>query len=238
MKTLKLNARKITMLITALIIIGITSLIQLVFRADAEQSNSSQVSIQEIVDGDPTSPGSKHHQINPTFPATATETFFTSDIENATTAKPQTELLSILEEIKTSLTQQQDAFLYFDDRLQPVQDILPRLESDVSVQLSAIKDLKQQFHRLEAQLSDVVEFFTESRPVIANNVQDSPPFRLIAIDRWNNQWNAVIEFDGKITMISPQSSRAGWLLVDVDPNSHTARFRATSGQEVNMRISG
>ncbi len=238
MKKLSKNFRKIMILTSVLIVIGTALLIQLVLRVNAKPPTAPHISVQEIVDAGSVSPNANIDPINPTPPKTATESYLASNVENPTIANPPGELLSLLQEIKSDLKQQHDAFFYFDDRLQPIRDILPRLESTASAQLSATEHLTQQLQRLETELLEAVAALTESQTANTVNSHTTPPFRLIAIDRWNNQWNAVIEFDGKISMISPQASRAGWLLVDIDPSSHSARFRTSSGEEIRLNISG
>ena len=79
---------------------------------------------------------------------------------------------------------------------------------------------------------------TNPTPIPATSSMDVPPFRLIAIDRWENEWNAVLELNGKVSMILPQSARAGWKLLRISPQERTALFRSRSGTEAQLSVDG
>ncbi len=147
-------------------------------------------------------------------------------------------LIAQMEQISLGLKQQNDALLYFDDRLQPFHELLPKLESSIAHQRSVVNLIEQRFENMEITLAELSATLAERRQADAVQKTRQPPFRLIAIDRWNNKWNAVIELAGKMAMIEPHASRAGWLLIRVDPDARSAVFESESGTQVQLRVSG
>ncbi len=219
------------------IIIGAASWVQWYLRASVRGLQSPPVSVQEIVDINSSEANLQVDRSSSVVPETTAATLVVSDLADAAAIASQSEVVSMLEEIKLALSQQNDAYLYFDDRLLPITETLPKLESAIIMQSSVAQRLEVQILELETQVSQLAAKITESRKPSESSDQ-TPPFRLIAIDRWNNEWNAVIELDGKIAMIGPQSTRAGWLLLKVDPSSRSALFQAASGKEVQLQVSG
>ncbi len=159
------------------------------------------------------------------------------DSVNSPAIEISPEITATLDEIRVGLKQQTDAFLYFDEQLQPVTESLHRLESAVSVQSSTTTLFEERMTHLEELVGELTVLLTESRLPI-ESVEHLPPFRLVAIDRWNNEWNAVIELNGNISMIALNASRAGWLLFQIDPNSRSAVFRSESGNQVELEVDG
>lgn len=203
------------------------------------QHRQSEVpTIQEIVAADLSQSPSDVSFSNPVLLETAAATLVQPQETEMPATEPTPTVIAILEEIKTLIEQQNDAFLYFDDRLEPFTNLVPELESAISLQSSVAELMERRMSNLETQVSDLAEIFTDIDTATSEDTNSKPPFRLIAIDRWNNEWNAVIQLDGKISMIGPQASRVGWLLVEIDPNEQTALFRTASGEEVKLEISG
>ena len=243
MKLIQTISRKIIVAAAILTTIGAAFWVQWYFRTGLQHHNAPPVSIQEIVDADTTlqsvQPGNDRPANSlPVLPTTVAATLPVSSIDHSTPQGLNPVLLSMLEEINSGLKQQNDAFLYFDDRLQPMRELLPKLESAVALQSTATQHLESRIVELESEIANLTTFVTEAQNTNVQSALSTPPFRLIAIDRWNNEWNAVIEFEGKITMISPQSARAGWRLVTIDPNTHSAQFQSTTGNEAILSVSG
>ncbi len=231
-------SRKLFILAALLITLAAAYWVQKYLRTDIRQLNLPPVSIQEIVDAEPIQQSSDSAIGNPMVPNTAASILPESKQLDLEIETPKPAYLSVLEEIRTEIKQQHEAFLYFDDRLQPVREMLPNLQSAITVQSAATKRIEQRMLELENQLAGVFATIDEAKANDSDTPHRSPPFRLIAVDRWNNEWNAVIELDGKIAMISPQSSRAGWLLVKVDPDAQMAVFRASTGEQISLKVSG
>ena len=243
MQFIRTISKKIILAVAILTTIGAAFGVQWYFRTGLQYHNSPPVSIQEIVDADTALQSAQADSDQPAnslpvLPTTVAATLPVSDIEHSSPQGLNPVLLSMLEEINSGLKQQHDAFLYFDDRLQPVRDLLPKLESAVALQSAATEHLEDRIVELESEILNMTAIITEAQHTNVQTALSTPPFRLIAIDRWNNEWNAVIEFEGKITMISTQSARAGWRLVTIDPNTHSAQFQSTTGNEAILSVSG
>ncbi len=148
------------------------------------------------------------------------------------------EYLSLLEEVKNLLMKHEDAFLYFDERLSPLDELKPQLETAVTIQTNLAKLLESRMIQLEARVESMERAMTDSKKTISSeNAHPSyPPFRLIAIDRWNNEWNAVLEMDGRVTAARPKASLAGWSLLSINPIRHSAKFRKSDGKIVDVKI--
>lgn len=141
----------------------------------------------------------------------------------------------LLERVDLLLSQDNDANLYlaekidgFADRLDTMAQLggyVTALDSRIALLEDRIVELTKHFPA-NAEISADVETSPESPP--------GPPFRLIAIDRWQKKWNAVLEFEGKVTMIEPPSSVAGWQLLSIDAERRTAIFRNGSGNEIEL----
>ena len=128
-----------------------------------------------------------------------------------------------------------DADLYLAEKIDGLEDILApvaqlggyitALDSRIALLEDRVANLAHQQHTAIEMPADEAVISTSS-PV--------PPFRLIAIDRWQQKWNAVLEFEGKVKMIEPPSSVAGWQLLTIDPDRRTALFRNESGNEIEL----
>ena len=148
------------------------------------------------------------------------------------------EQLALLEEVKNLLMKHEDAFLYFDQRLSPLDELKPKLETAVSLQTSLAKLLESRMIQLESKVGNMERAIIDSKkPNLSENTHLSyPPFRLIAIDRWNNEWNAVLELGGQVTAVRPKASLAGWSLLSINPIRHSAKFRKSDGNIVDVKI--
>ena len=146
------------------------------------------------------------------------------------------EIRELLERVDLMLVQDNDANLYlaekidgFADRLDTMAQLggyVTALDSRIALLEDRIVELTKQFPDTTATSADE-ETSPESPP--------GPPFRLIAIDRWEKKWNAVLEMQGKVTMIEPPSSVAGWQLLSIDAERRTAIFRNGSGNEIELK---
>ncbi len=231
-------SRKILIAVVVLIIATVALAVQRFGRSPLQVPQSELPTIQEIVDTDLSGSPLDANFSNPVLPETVAAALDQPSDTEMPEIGTETKFTAILEEIKTQIEQQNDAFLYFDDRLEPFSDLIPQLESAIALQSSVAERMDQRLLNLEVQVSNLTQTIADSNPANIEDVDSKPPFHLIAIDRWNNEWNAVIELDGKISMIGLNASRVGWLLVEIDPGEQTALFRAVSGEEAKLRITG
>ena len=145
----------------------------------------------------------------------------------------------ILEQMKLGLKQQNDAFLYLDDRLQPIIELMPKIQKLIENQVETSEQMALRLQELKVTAASISQKIEDKKsPPVVKAIDLRPPFRLIAIDRWNRQWNAVLELDGKITMIGQQDVRSGWRLINIDPRSKSAVFESQNGYEVELYVSG
>ena len=230
-------SRLILILGSSFCVIGTALWVQWNFSEYSHKSPAPPASVQEIVDAN-AFPSTQNSELATTVvQESAAATLPMDDSVNSPTIEMSPEISVTLDEIKLGLKQQTDAFLYFDEQLQPITESLHRLESAVSVQSSTTALFEDRMTLLEELVGELTVSLTESR-LPKESAEYSPPFRLVAIDRWNNEWNAVIELNGKISMIDLNASRAGWLLLQINPNSRSAVFRSESGNQVKLEVDG
>ena len=147
-----------------------------------------------------------------------------------------TESEELLEEVKYQLRQNNDADLYLAEQVAELQKLVISIQTGQTIVAESLEnrmiDLAQKIDVMSEAGS------TEPAPNSSTSSSDIPPFRLIAIDRWENEWNAVLELSGKISMLAPQSARAGWKLLRISPQNRTALFRSRSGTEAQLTVDG
>lgn len=230
-------SRLIFILGFSIFVIGTALWVQWNFREYTHKPPSPPVSVQEIVDANalPAIPNSE--LTSAVVQESAAAILPLDDSVSSPAIEISPEISATLDEIKLGLKQQTDAFLYFDEQLQPISESLHRLESALSVQSSTTALFEERMTQLQELVGDLTVSLTESRLPI-ESAEHLPPFRLVAIDRWNNEWNAVIELNGKISMIGLNASRAGWLLFQINPNSRSAEFQSESGNRVKLEVDG
>ena len=114
----------------------------------------------------------------------------------------------------------------------------PQIVSSIALQSTLADLMETRLMEIESRVDSLAQTLSQAQKSESPKDILQPPFRLIAIDRWQNRWNAVIELDGRISIIEPQSSRAGWQLLTIDPSSQSTLFRSRSGKEVKLEIDG
>lgn len=238
MQFLTSPSRRLLIAVVVLVIVVTAFGVQRFGHSPSQDRQSEIPTIQEIVDTDSSLSPLDASYSNPVLPDSAAATLeHLSDTELSATGT-ESEVIMILEEIKTQIEQQNDAYLYFDDRLEPFINLMPQLESAIALQSSVTERMDERLFNLENQVLNLTQTITDSEAEDIEDNESKPPFRLISIDRWNNEWNAVVQLDGKISMIGLHASRVGWLLVEIDPSEQSALFRAVSGEEAKLRVSG
>ena len=145
-------------------------------------------------------------------------------------------VLEFLNQIEYEFKQTRDALMYFDDRIDSLMALKLTLESMITTQADSMGSLENRIQVIETQVQKSLELLQTNDHKEHVISMSQPPFRLIAIDRWENQWNAVIELDGRITMIRPQNSRSGWKLLQLFPAKGSAVFRSSSGKKATLEI--
>ena len=148
----------------------------------------------------------------------------------------KTEYEELLEEVKQKLQQNNDADLYLADQIAQLQKLVISLQTGQTIVAESNENRMNELAQKIDAMSEPAP--TSPTPIPSTSSMDVPPFRLIAIDRWENEWNAVIELNGKISMLAPQSTRAGWILLQISPQNRTALFRSRSGTEAQLTVDG
>ena len=147
-----------------------------------------------------------------------------------------TEYEELLEEVKYQLRQNNDADLYLAEQFAELQKLVISIQTGQTI---VAENLENRMIDLAQKIDVMSEAApTDPAPSSSTSSSDVPPFRLIAIDRWENEWNAVLELNGKISMLAPQSARAGWKLLRISPQNRTALFRSRSGTEAQLTVDG
>ena len=147
-----------------------------------------------------------------------------------------TEYEGLLEEVKYQLRQNNDADLYLAEQVAELQKLVISIQTGQTI---VAENLENRMIDLAQKIDVMSEAApTDPAPSSSTSSSDVPPFRLIAIDRWENEWNAVLELNGKISMLAPQSARAGWKLLRISPQNRTALFRSRSGTEAQLTVDG
>ena len=147
-----------------------------------------------------------------------------------------TESEELLEEVKYQLRQNNDADLYLADQMAQIQKLVISIQTSQTIVAESLENRMIELAQKIDTMSEAVP--TDPAPSSSTSSSDVPPFRLIAIDRWENEWNAVLELNGKISMLAPQSARAGWKLLRISPQNRTALFRSRSGTEAQLTVDG
>ncbi len=145
-------------------------------------------------------------------------------------------ILAILEKVEYRLNESSDAFLYFEERLENLSALEPQIISSIALQSTVADRMETRMMEVESRVDSLAQALSQAQQSESPKKLLQPPFRLIAIDRWQNKWNAVIELDGRISIIEPQASRAGWQLLTIDPISQSTIFRSRSGKELKLEI--
>ena len=148
----------------------------------------------------------------------------------------KTEYEELLEEVKYQLRQSNDADLYLADQMAQTQKLVISIQTGQTIVAESLENRMIELAQKIDVMSEAAP--TEAAPSSSTSSSDVPPFRLIAIDRWENEWNAVLELNGKISMLAPQSARAGWKLLRISPQNRTALFRSRSGTEAQLTVDG
>ena len=148
----------------------------------------------------------------------------------------KTEYEELLEEVKHQLRQNNDADLYLADQFAELQKLVISLQTGQTIVAESLENRMNELAQKFDFMSEAAP--TETAPSSSTSSSDVPPFRLIAIDRWENEWNAVLALNGKVSMLVPQSARAGWKLLRISPQNRTALFRSRSGTEAQLTVDG
>ena len=204
------------------------------------QSAESLMTAQEIVNAEPlpvsetaalSQPGLSPDELeNVPLPVGG----FNASEEDLPLAK--TEYEELLEEVKHQLRQNNDADLYLAEQFAELQKLVISIQTGQTIVAESLENRMNELAQKIDAMSEAKP--TEPAPIPSTSSMDTPPFRLISIDRWENEWNAVLELNGKISMLAPQSVRAGWKLLRISPQNRTALFRSRSGTEAQLTVDG
>ena len=144
--------------------------------------------------------------------------------------------LEILGEVQYEHKQTRDALMYFDDRIESLLALKPLVEAMITSQSDSADSLEHRIREIETSVDQIERLLLSGNQKSTNFSSPDPPFRLIAIDRWENQWNAVIELEGRIAMLNLHDTRAGWKLQNIDAVEGSAQFESSSGNQTTLKI--
>ena len=158
--------------------------------------------------------------------------------ENELPSPNAAELAALIQQLNASLQRADDATLYLETRVGALENNLEGIKT-VDLRLAELTEevssLKSQSRKLYSLIENSNSTPTQAiAPATA--MSTVPPFNLVAIDRWHNEWNAVLEMQGKLAMLTPESERAGWQLVKIEPTARKALFRNREGIDHELKI--
>ena len=147
-------------------------------------------------------------------------------------------LAPLIEQLTASLQRADDATLYLETRVGALENNLQGIKTvdrRLAELTEEVSSLKSQSRKLYSLIETSNAPPTQaSAPTTA--ISTVPPFTLVAIDRWQNEWNAVLEMQGKLAMLTPEAERAGWQLVKIEPTARKALFRNRDGIDHELKI--
>ena len=148
------------------------------------------------------------------------------------------ELAALIQQLNASLQRADDATLYLETRVGALENNLEGIKTvdrRMAELTEEVSSLKSQSRKLYSLIENSNATPTQAiAPATA--ISTVPPFNLVAIDRWHNEWNAVLEMQGKLAMLTPESERAGWQLVKIEPTARKALFRNREGIDHELKI--
>ena len=148
------------------------------------------------------------------------------------------ELAALIQQLNASLQRADDATLYLETRVGALENNLEGIKTvdrRLAELTEEVSSLKSQSRKLYSLIENTNSTPTQAiAPATA--MSTVPPFNLVAIDRWHNEWNAVLEMQGKLAMLTPESERAGWQLVKIEPTARKALFRNREGIDHELKI--
>ena len=153
---------------------------------------------------------------------------------------PTSELSDLIQQLNFALQRADDATLYLETRVSALEENLKGMKT-VDHRLEELTGEVSSLQATTRKLYGLIETFNPPPSPPANVIPaaiagDVPPFTLIGIDRWQNEWNAVLEMQGKIAMIKPNAERAGWRLIKIEPKARKALFRNRGGIDHELEI--
>ena len=205
------------------------------FQTSAAQSAETLMTAQEVVNAEPLPVSETVAQGQPGISPDELENvpLPVGGVNESEEGLPlaKTEYEELLEEVKQKLHQNNDADLYLADQIAELQNLVISVQTGQTIVAESLENRMN-------ELAQKIDAISEPAPIPSTSSMDVPPFRLIAIDRWENEWNAVLELNGKVSMLMPQSARAGWKLLRISPQNRTALFLSRSGTEAQLTVDG
>ena len=161
------------------------------------------------------------------------------DTQSPSPTVPTSELSELIQQLNFALQRADDATLYLETRVSALEKNLEGMKS-VDHRLEELTGEVSSLQANTRKLYGLIETFNAPPPASASVTPAAislvPPFTLIAIDRWQSEWNAVLEMQGKTAMIKPNDERAGWRLVKIEPTARRALFRNRDGIDHELEI--
>ena len=161
------------------------------------------------------------------------------DTQVSPTPDPTPELAELIQSLKYALQRADAATLYLEIRVSALEKNLEGMKS-VDHRLQELTGEVSSLQNHTRKLTGLIETFNPAPAPASFSASaidsDVPPFTLIGIDRWQNEWNAVLEMQGKMAMILPNAERAGWRLIKIEPTARKALFRNRGGTDHELEI--
>ena len=158
--------------------------------------------------------------------------------ENNPPSPNAAELAALIQQLTASLQRADDATLYLETRVGALENNLQEIKTvdrrlvELTEEVSSLKSQSRKLYSLiETSNSPPTQALAPETAI-----STVPPFTLIGIDRWQNEWNAVLEMQGKLAMLTPEAERAGWQLVKIEPTARKALFRNRDGIDHELSI--
>ena len=149
------------------------------------------------------------------------------------------ELSELIQQLNFALQRADDATLYLETRVSALEKNLEGMKS-VDHRLEELTGEVSSLQANTRKLYGLIETFNQPQAptnAITSAIDDDvPAFTLIAIDRWQNEWYAILELQGKMAMIKPNAERAGWRLIKIEPKARKALFRNRGGIDHELEI--
>ncbi len=156
----------------------------------------------------------------PSFDKTDLNNFISANIISES-IKPSQGVNKALQKIKSLLDEQDIDISQLNETLSRFKDEeFGKMSQQVQMISGEIKNIKTLVNKHYKELKSVHKK-TSAR---LNRLPNKPPFKLVSIDVWGGQTNAVIFMHGKTSFAGIGDERAGWKIVSIDrPNCITTR---------------
>ena len=145
---------------------------------------------------------------------------------------------AILEDIEKTLDDLHSQNAQLAEQINKLLDLRATVLSLINMQSVVAESLEDRLQAIEDNMSMLSPQEVQSQRTSVTEPPDlsKPPFQLIGIDRWNNEWNAVVLFGNKMTMLGQDETRAEWTLSEIDAANRQAHFVHATGDTAILTV--